>query len=67
MEILKTGKYKKPTYIFSCNKCGCIYKYNESELKHEQPDGFYPGHEYTNCPTCDAHLAVDLFAEVING
>ena len=67
MKIIKPGAYKAPTYRFTCSRCGCVYECSESELKLEHSDGFYPGHAYTNCPTCDAHLSVDLYAEVING
>ena len=67
MKIIKPGEYKEPTYRFTCTKCGCVYECSKSEIKHEPSDGFYIGHDYTNCPTCDAHLAVDLYAEVVNG
>lgn len=67
MKILKPGNYKEPTYIFTCYLCGCVYECSKSELKHESPDGMYPGHEYTNCPTCGAHLSVNMYAEVANG
>lgn len=67
MKIIKPGAYKKLTYRFTCNKCGCVYECSKSELRHEPSDGFYIGHAYTNCPTCGTHLAVDRYAEVLNG
>lgn len=51
MEIIKHGNIKKcrlKTYTATCYKCGCVYKYNEDEIRED----FREHDMWTQCPEC---------------
>lgn len=53
MKILKPGVIPKPTlYRGTCQRCGCVFEAEESELMRDQTVG---GRMFTwtvGCPTC---------------
>jgi hypothetical protein len=55
MEILREGK-EMPSYVFSCKRCGCIWRAKEGEyveLKGRE-EAIYKGlfYVYCKCPNC---------------
>ena len=59
MEILKEGE-KVPSYVFSCERCGCIWRAKEGEyveLRGWEEGMFAPIYKglfnvYCKCPNC---------------
>ena len=58
MEILKEGE-KMPSYVFSCGRCGCIWRAKEGEyIEIREWEGmFVPLYRglfrvYCKCPNC---------------
>lgn len=59
MEILKQGE-KMPSYVFSCKRCGCIWRAKEGEyieIRAREEGMFVPLYRglfnvYCRCPNC---------------
>lgn len=59
MEILKQGE-KMPSYVFSCKRCGCIWRAKEGEyieIRAREEGMFAPIYKrlfnvYCKCPNC---------------
>ena len=60
MEILKQGKKVTPSYVFSCKRCGCIWRAKEGEyveIRIGEEGMFVPLYRglfnvYCRCPNC---------------
>ena len=52
IQIITLGDISKidPQYKCTCPKCGCVFKYNYSDLINDNNQG---GYQMIICPTCD--------------
>ena len=67
MEILRKRRKVTPSYIFSCEKCGCIWRANEGEYVEIKCwannifvpiyGGFYE--VYCKCPNCRKEVKME--------
>lgn len=63
MRIIKEGKIDSLEY--TCDKCGCVFEYIDSDIKHEWSDpdlsdliGGTAYYEILKCPYCGEELVV---------
>ena len=52
IEILKSGTKKKCT----CKECGCIFTYEDEDVKGKIADYFANDYTYINCPQCNNEI-----------
>lgn len=50
--IIKPGK---KYYSISCNYCGCVFTYQDEDVKTEKND-FGGEQEYVSCPYCEVMI-----------
>lgn len=57
-KIIKNGKYPEQN-VLTCNECGCIFKYYDSEVNYESSTideeeffGGFESHKWVECPQC---------------
>ena len=53
MEIIKAGNPERKAYGFVCRKCGCVAKFDETDIKRDR-DG-----DYIVCPSCGRFVSMD--------
>lgn len=60
MEILQHGKNIE-NKITACT-CGCRFKYDEEDIKHETDNGgvFLIVNQYVNCPECGLRIKINV-------
>lgn len=55
IEILKPGTKKKRT----CNECGCIFTYEDEDMKCENSNYFRTDYSYVICPQCNNKIRLE--------
>ena len=53
MEIIKAGNPERKAYGFVCRKCGCVAKFDETDIKRDR-DG-----DYIICPSCGRFVSME--------
>lgn len=58
MKIIKKGNKKPKEVKTTCEKCGTVFTYNNSDTETCQRDG-----TYVKCPICKTLLAAEIIVE----
>lgn len=63
MKVIKEGKDLSPSKRITCNKCGCVFEYEYSDIKLEEGDGIFGQYHYVVCPnkSCNQMFKVNKF------
>ena len=61
MKVIQQGKNLTPTKRITCDRCGCIFEYDSSDIKYMPEDMIFSEYYYVICPnsSCSKTHIVD--------
>lgn len=61
MKIIRQGKNLAPTRIITCDRCGCVFEYDPSDIGYISEDKIFSSYYYVICPnsSCSKTHIVD--------
>ena len=62
MRIIKEGKKPVEEWQVTCDKCGCVFAFDRSDIHSDQREG-----NWVYCPTCNAVIDVTYRGHWNNG
>ncbi len=48
MKIIREGRKPATEWTIECKQCGCIFSFDDSDVKSDQREG-----DWVHCPTCN--------------
>lgn len=59
MRIIKEGKKPAKEIEITCDRCGCVFTYNEKDISSTRL--YNESHYWVTCPTCGSMIVVKPF------